>query len=418
MGKSATAKRSDLEGVFIVSYIQRGQPGYVRATLALFAGAFITFAILYTTQPIMPELSRQFHISPAMSSLSLSFATAALAVSMLWVSGVSDQWGRKRLMAVSLFSSAALSILVAVAPNYPTLLALRAVQGVVLAGFPSIAMAYVNEEFHPSSAGMAMGLYVSGTSIGGMAGRIITGMVTDLSSWRIAVLVIGIMSMALATWFWFNLPRPAHFSPQKMGLQALVSRLSHAARDRILLGIYTLGFLLMGSFVTMYNYISYLLMSPPYHLSQTLVGFIFVVYLTGTFSSTWMGRAADSIGKSKALRISVTISIVGCLVTLFPSLLLKIVGLALFTFGFFGGHAIASGWVGQLAPSYRAQASSLYLLFYYAGSSIVGSAGGLFWSAYGWLGVVTIITALLIVAYGMDWVVTRAIRKRDAGPSA
>ena len=197
-----------------MSYIQRGQVGYVRATLALFAGAFITFAILYTTQPIMPELSRQFHVSPAVSSLSLSFATAALAVSMLWVSGVSDRWGRKRLMAVSLFSSAALSILVAVAPNYPTLLALRTLQGIVLAGFPSIAMAYVNEEFHPNSAGMAMGLYVSGTSIGGMSGRIITGVLTDAFSWRIAVLVIGIISMVLATWFWFNLPRPAHFSPR------------------------------------------------------------------------------------------------------------------------------------------------------------------------------------------------------------
>lgn len=173
----------------------------------------------------------------------------------------------------------------------------------------------------------------------------------------------------------------------------------------------------MGSFVTMYNYISYLLMSAPYHLSQTLVGFIFVVYLTGTFSSTWMGRVADFVGKSKALRISVTISIVGCLVTLFPALLLKIVGLALFTFGFFGGHAIASGWVGQLTPSYRAQASSLYLLFYYAGSSIVGAVGGLFWSANGWRGIVTIITVLLVVAYAMDWVVTRAIRQRSSGSS-
>lgn len=390
------------EGVFIVTYIQPGQSGYFRATLALFAGAFITFAVLYTTQPIMPVLSREFHVSPAVSSLSLSCSTAALALSMLWVSGISDWLGRKRLMTISLCLSAVLSMLVAISPNFPTLLALRTVQGIVLAGFPSIAMAYVNEEFHPNHIGAAMGLYVSGTSIGGMVGRIITGVLTDAFSWRVAIFVIGMVSMGLAVWFWYNLPRPRHFTPKPVGMRIVLTRLGHAARDRTLLGIYTLGFLLMGSFVTMYNYVGYLLMSPPYHLSQTLVGFVFVVYLTGTWSSTMMGRTADRIGKSKALRISTSISMAGCLLTLIPSLPLKILGLAGFTFGFFGVHAIASGWVGQLAPTYKAQASSLYLLFYYTGSSVAGAVGGLFWSSHGWPGVIAMIVILLAMAYVVE----------------
>jgi MFS transporter, YNFM family, putative membrane transport protein len=151
-----------------MTYIQEGQPEFVRATVALFGGAFVTFAELYATQPIMPELSRRFHVSPAASSLSLSVATAALAISMLWVSGVSDYWGRKRLMRVSLMASALLSIFVAISPSFIALLGLRLVQGVVIAGFPSIAMAYVNEEFHPKGIGRAVGLYVSGTSVGGL----------------------------------------------------------------------------------------------------------------------------------------------------------------------------------------------------------------------------------------------------------
>lgn len=177
-----------------MSYIERGQRRYIEATAALFAGAFVTFAVLYTTQPIMPELSRQFGITPATSSLSLSFATLGLAVSMLWVSGISDAWGRKRMMTVSLILCSLLSILLSFAPDFRTLLILRAVQGVALAGFPSIAMAYINEEFDRLYSGAAMGLYVSGTSIGGMVGRMITGAITDAFSWRIAILCVGVLS--------------------------------------------------------------------------------------------------------------------------------------------------------------------------------------------------------------------------------
>lgn len=396
-----------------MSYIERGNPGYLRATLALFAGAFVTFAELYTTQPIMPQLSSYFGVTPTVASLSLSVATGALAISLVFVSGISDRWGRKRLMRVSLLASAFLSLLVAISPNFAMLLVLRMLQGVVIAGFPSIAMAYVNEEFHPSGIGQAMGLYVSGTSVGGMVGRIVTGALTDYFGWRTAIFVIGLISLGLAMWFWFALPRPQQFRPQSMSFRMVFIRLSYALHDKALLGVYTLGFLLMGSFVTMYNYVSYLLMGPPYRLSQTLVGFIFVVYLMGTFSSSLMGRAADSIGRSKAMLISIGTGLAGCLMTLSVPLWIKIIGLAIFTFGFFGAHSIASGWVGQLAPHFRAQASSLYLLFYYVGSSVAGAAGGLFWSAWGWIGVIAMIAVLLIAAYWVERWVSQTLHLRQ-----
>ncbi|WP_051322199.1 MFS transporter [Alicyclobacillus contaminans] len=395
----------------MVSYIERGQPGYGAATLALFSGAFITFAVLYTTQPVMPLLSRDYGVSPAVASLSLSAATGALAVAMLFVSGLSDRFGRKRVMALSLLLSSLLCFGVAAAPSFGLLVTLRAVQGVVLAGFPSIAMTYVNEEFHPSSAAAAMGLYVSGTSVGGMTGRIVTGVLTDLYSWRLAILAIGCISLALAVWFWLRLPKPAHFTPQPVSGREMWRRFVRAIRHPALICMYGLGFLLMGGFVTMYNYISYLLVGPPYHLSQTVVGFLFLVYLTGTISSAWMGRLAQEMGRGSALRIAVVLALFGCLVTLFGALWIKLVGLAVFTFGFFGAHAVVSGWVGQLARDARAQASSLYLFFYYAGSSIVGAVGGLFWSALAWPGVVGLIAVLLLVAWAMESVVQRILLK-------
>ncbi|WP_261381321.1 MFS transporter [Paenibacillus cremeus] len=292
-------------------------------------------------------------------------------------------------MSVSLVASALISIFVAFSPSFAMLLTLRIIQGVFIAGFPSIAMAYVNEEFHPREMGRVMGLYVSGTSVGGMMGRMVIGALSEAFSWHMAILIVGLLSLGIALWFWFALPRPRNFKPKQIGAAQIVARLGKAFTNKALIGVYMLGFLLMGGFVTMYNYISYELMGPPYRLSQTLVGFIFLVYLMGTVSSTWMGKLGDSIGRSKTMQMAVTIAFVGCMATLLEPLALKVIGLAIFTFGFFGAHSTASGWVGQLAPAYRAQASSLYLLFYYMGSSVAGTVGGLFWSSFGWIGVIS-----------------------------
>jgi YNFM family putative membrane transporter len=395
-----------------LDYLERGRPGYLRATLALFAGAFVTFAVLYVTQPLMPELSRQFGVGPAVSSLSLSMATGALAVAMLWVPGLSDRWGRKRVMQTALLLSAALSVAIAFAPSFALLLVLRAVQGALLAGFPAIAMAYVTEEFDPRSQGRAMGLYVSGTTLGGMVGRIVTGALTDLWSWRVAIAVIGGISLALALWFMFALPRPRHFSPRPLPARELLHRLGQAARHPAAAGLYALAFVLMGGFVSMYNYISYLLTEPPYGLSQTLAGLIYLVYLAGTLSSAWMGRVADRIGRSRALRISIAVAMVGLIITLLPPVPAKVAGLVWFTFGFFGAHATASSWVPRIVGPYKAQASSLYLLLYYAGSSIVGTVGGWCWSGGGWGAVVALVMVLYAAGYAFETWVTRALSKQ------
>lgn len=381
-----------------MSYLERGTSGFRKANIALFAGGLNTFAILYSTQPLMPEFSREFQISPLVASLSMSVTTIALAISMLLVGSLSEAWGRKSVMTYALFAASILAVLTAFSSNFHVLLLFRILQGIVLAGLPAIAMAYLGEEVNPTSLGVAMGLYISGNSIGGMGGRIITGMLTDYFNWHIAMVGIGVVSILASLLFWMTLPKSENFHPRRLQMGDMIRSLISHCKDVRLLCLYGIGFLLMGSFVTLYNYIGYQLTEPPYSLSQTLVGWIFLVYIVGTFSSTWMGRLADRYGRRKVLWIALLIIFIGACLTLGSSLLLKIIGISLFTFGFFGGHSIASSWIGRLATHDKAQASSLYLFFYYVGSSVGGTFGGAFWTAYGWTGVVGMIALFLIVA--------------------
>jgi YNFM family putative membrane transporter len=378
-----------------------GTGAFRRAVVALFAGGFVTFAILHCTQPLMPIFSERFGVSPAAASLSLSATTATLAVSLLFAAALPGS--RKAVMIVSLLGSSSLALLLALSPSFVTLLAVRALQGVVLAGLPSVAMAYVSEEFRPEGLGTAMGLYVSGTSVGGMVGRISAGILADVFSWRVALGAVGAVGLLGALWFWSALPPPSNSSPRASGQEGarteFFKSLLRPLKDPGLVCVFVVGFLLMGSFMTLFNYVGYLLLGPPYRLSQAAVGMVFAAYLAGTFSSAWMGRLADRLGRPQVLRCGVAIMLLGASLTLLGNLYAILAGIVAFVFGFFGAHAVASGLVGERASDEsKAQASSLYLLFYYAGSSVVGTAGGLLWSPYGWSGIVISIIVLLLVA--------------------
>lgn len=392
-----------------MNYIEPKGQSFRKTILALFLGSFVTFADLYSTQPVIPVFAKQFGVSPAMASLTLSFATGTLAICLLLVSFFSESIDRKKIMGVALTLSALLSISVSfVQDSLFLLIFIRAVQGAVLAGFPAIAMAYINEEFHPKSLGYVMGIYVSGSTIGGLAGRLIVGILTDHYSWNIAIGSLGLLSLLISLAFWMMLPSSKHAQHNKLSVRRIKESIRNNVKNPRLLLLFFMAFLLMGSFVTVYNFVGIPLMEPPYGLSQTLIGFIFIIYLVGTISSTWMGKLADRYSREHVLLSGILIMLAGALLTLLIPLSMKIIGLALFTFGFFGAHSIASSWVGKLADkSEKAQASSLYLLFYYGGSSIVGATGGLFLIRFGWGGVISVVSVLIITAALCIWLMKK-----------
>ncbi|HEY2624045.1 MAG TPA: MFS transporter [Dyella sp.] len=384
-------------------FIRHGTPIFRQTNLALFAAGLATFGLLYCTQPLMPEFSKDYGVSAATASLSLSLTTGVLAFAMLFAGGVSDAWGRKSVMVASLLSSAVLVLLTALVPDWHMLLILRTLLGLTLSGLPAVAMTYLSEEMHPESIGLGMGLYISGNAIGGMGGRLVAGVMADFFSWRIGVATVGTIGLIAGLVFWFSLPPSRHHVRQPLHLGALFGRFRLAFRDAGLPWLFAEGFLLLGAFVTIYNYIGYRLLAPPYGLSQAVVGTIFSVYLIGTFSSAWMGHLAGRLGRRKVLWTAFALMLLGVGLTMTRPLILIVAGIVAVTFGFFGGHSIASSWVGRRAGSAKAQASSMYLFSYYMGSSLAGASGGLFYASHGWNGVALFVVALVLAGLLIAW---------------
>lgn len=395
------------ETVSLKGGILVGTPAYRRINLALFCAGFVTFVTLYDVQPLLPLFAGEFGVTPAVASLPLSISTSALAFGMLLSGTVSESLGRRPLMAVALVLTSILAIGTWLCDSFFSLLALRLVQGLVLAGVPSVAMAYLGDEMDIRSIGSAMGLYISGNALGGMSGRIGSAILCDHLPWHVGIALIGFVSLGLSLVFIRSLPPSANFRRRPFRLGYLFSSLFHQLRDPGLLCLFGLAFLCMGGFVSLYNYIGFRLLAPPYSLSQSSVSLIFLVYLLGSFSSGVVGRLLNRFGRPFMLRLTLATMLAGTLITLASPLPLIILGVGIFTCGFFCAHAIASSWVGSRAVTGRAQASSLYLFCYYQGSSISGTLGGVFWLHLGWHGVAAMITLLVLAAFGVTTLLLR-----------
>lgn len=363
---------------------RRGGSGFRRVNLALFAAGLATFTTLYCVQALLPALAERFQLSPASASLAVSFGTAGLAIGVIPLTALSGVWGRTPMMTWSLFIAASLGVAQAFVPSFALLLVLRALQGLALAGLQATAMSYLAEEIDRGSLGLAMGLYIAGNGIGGMAGRLLAGMVLDLASWRWALGVVGVLALGCAVVFRCYILPSRFFRPNPPRLRVVVGSVARSVTDSRLLRLFCCGFLLMGCFVTVYNYLGFRLLSAPFGLSHAVVGLIFVVYLAGSVSSAVAGRMVDTFGRRGMLIGSALVTLAGLAVMLPASLAAVVAGLVITTAGFFAAHSVASGWVSARATTLRVQGPAVYLCCYYLGSSIGGSLGGLAYGAAGW----------------------------------
>ncbi|MBA4861283.1 MFS transporter [Streptomyces sp. PSKA54] len=367
-----------------------GGPGYRRMSLALFLAGVATFALLYSTQALLPLISDDFGVSASSASWTVSAATGALALCVLPMSALSERFGRRTLMTASLAVAVTVALLVPFAPSVGALIALRAVQGAALAGLPASAMAYLAEEVRPKALVAAVGLFVAGNSIGGMSGRVITGWVAQEWGWRVALGAIGVIAVVCAVLFRALLPTQRHFKAGTLNPKALARTVRGHLANPLLCRLYAIGALFMTVFGGVYTVIGYRLTAAPFSLPQGIIGSIFLVYLVGTVSASAAGKLVARLGRRGALYLAGGTTAAGLLLSLADALPLVLLGLILITAGFFAGHAVASSAVSHTATHGRAQASALYQSAYYVGSSAGSTLGAVAFHAGGWFGTVAL----------------------------
>ncbi|WP_336205305.1 MFS transporter [Nonomuraea sp. LPB2021202275-12-8] len=363
-----------------------------RVSAAVAAAGVSSFALLYAPQPVLPQLATAFRLDPGSASLAIGVATTALALAVLPLAALSEFVDRRKIIVCSVVASAVLGLLLPLAPSYPVLLVMRALQGVAIAGFPGVAAAYLADLVGAARLPAAVGAMIAGNSVGGMLGRLGAGFAADPLGWQGALLVVAAVSLACALYAAATLPAaasgaPAHRDPVRVRLGGR------------LLVPYTVGLLGMGSFVAIYNAAGFRLTAPPIGLAPAVASLVFLAYATGAASSAAAGRLVDRLGRAPALMAALATTVAGAALTLPDALPVVAAGFAVLTAGFFAAHAVASAWVAAEAPPRaRGRAAGVYLLCYYLGSGAGGTIGSTVYGHAGWTWLVALTAGWLLLA--------------------
>jgi predicted MFS family arabinose efflux permease len=362
----------------------RFEPRY----LALAACGGTAFVDMYATQPLLPALRAEFHTSEAAVGATISVLTFGCAAAAPFVGPLADALGRKRVIGA------------ATAGSLHLLLVWRFAQGLLMPAVFAVTLAYIAEEFPPEVGGRAIGAYIGGNVVGGFLGRYLTAVVASRWDWHVAFVVLGTLNLAGGAFVLFALPPARRFVRQSSVLGALRA-IGRFVRDPAFLATCIAGASILFTMVAAFTFATFLLAEPPFDLGTLALGNVFFVYLLGAVSSPVAGRLIDRFGHRAALLIALAVSASGVLLTLVPSIVAIVIGLALMAVGVFGAQAASQGYIGIVARERRSTAAALYIAVYYIGGGLGAVLPAPLWSRGGWPAVVALILIVQLFAAGL-----------------
>lgn len=366
--------------------------------LGIFLTGLSVFAQLYLFQPLLPELSREFNISPEYSSMAVSSGTIGMAIGLFIFAFRADRVPRKNLMVASIIAASLLTILTSFSTNFNILIVLNFLKGLALSGVTAVALAYLSEEVSIGILGTAIAIYLSGNTIGGMSGRVLSLLIASKYDWHFSVLIIGIICLIIGLIFAKIFPPSKNFEPKYESLSYKIGLMKTFIKDKYLLALFFIGFSVMGTFVSIYNYLGFRLEAKPFELPHSIIASIFLMYTIGVWGSMKAGKWSDKYSSKKIVWTMIVLFISGLLLMLSQNIYLLVLGLGAVTFAFFASHTLASRMVSQRAKIGKSTATCLYWLFYYIGSSIIGSSSGKILSKFQWNGFIMSLVCFLSIS--------------------
>ncbi len=364
--------------------------------LAVGLAGFCCFINLYSPQSLLPLLSKEFGATAAEVSYLITVSTLAVALTAPFTGAVADVLGRKRVIVAAMFALVVPTVMVGLSNSLSSMIFWRAMQGLVLPPIFAVTVAYIGDEWPHHEATTAAGIYSSGSSVGGFSGRLITGFFADLIGWRFGFYVLAAMALAGAFAVLALLPRERKFVRSEGLLASYRQMLAHF-RNRQLIATFAVGFGVLFNFIATFTYVSFHLAAPPYNLSATWLGAIFVTYLAGSALTPWAGWAVSRFGRRRFMVRLFAVWAVGAALTLAPSLTLIVVGLTICAACGLLCQAVSTAYVTITAKVGRSSAVGLYVTSFYAGGSCGAAFGGVTWTLGGWPACVALVLVILAV---------------------
>lgn len=180
---------------------RRLHPGRILVALTCASGSFALMQAVIV--PALPVVQRELGTSTEWAAWTISIYLLSASVATPLLGRLGDQFGKDRMLLVTLGLFTLGSVLSIFAWDISSLIVFRALQGVGGAVYP-LSFSIIRDEVPPARMGVAMGLISSMLGLGGGLGLVMSGVIVDHGSWRLLFVVgavIGLLGIVLVSRF-------------------------------------------------------------------------------------------------------------------------------------------------------------------------------------------------------------------------
>lgn len=261
--------------------------------LFAFAGAF-TVANLYYNHPILHLLAGEFNVSNERASLIPTLAQAGYASGLVFLCPLGDVLPR-RLFVLSLVLFTATAWLGLCLTNSFSVFCFFTFITSVTTVTPQLMIPLVGDLAPPHRRASAISVVASGLLLGMLIARLLSGVVTNYTSWRnIYWLSFGLQYLIFIL-LWLFMPHYPSTNPDGIPyFRILWSILTIFAKHPLLIQACLIGFCTSTTFTNFWTTLTFLLSSPPYEYSTLVIGlFALIGIFSLLFAPVWSRFVTD-----------------------------------------------------------------------------------------------------------------------------
>ncbi|MBW2659945.1 MAG: MFS transporter [Deltaproteobacteria bacterium] len=340
----------------------------------------VTICSLYAAQPIQPVFQSEFQLSSFQAILFTTLMMAPLGFAPLFYGYLLESFSAKVMVRWALFSLGILELVFAMADSYLLLLAIRAVQGLMIPAILTSLMSYISYTSSREHVQHAIASYIAATIVGGFLGRFLSAFFTDLFGWRFFFVLLGVILLLVS----FMLRHMARDVKMKYA-RPKFAEITELLQSREFFFLYSAIFCLFFVFAALMNFLPFQLKQMNPGSGEAGIGLLYLGYSMGIFVSLnsrtiirFFGNEPDAIG------VGIVIFGLGTLIFMVEQYGVMFIGMFVFCTGLFMAHSLLSGLANKLAEENKAMANGLYISFYYTGGTLGSVLPGVVFVHFGW----------------------------------
>ncbi|MBS0882560.1 MFS transporter [Pantoea sp. JGM49] len=368
----------------------------------LAAGAGLSVASIYYSQPMLDIISKQFNVGIGSVGMVPMLTQAGYALGILLLAPLGDRHDRRTIILIKGLMLVAALLLCGFSGGINALL---------IASFVTGLTATVAQDIVPASAALApersrgktVGTVMTGLLVGILLSRVVSGVVAEYLGWRTMYMVAAVAVLLISLALWRVLPR---FKPgTSVSYPRLLLSLAHLwqhhqtlRRAALAQGLLSVGFSAFWSTLA-------LMLSERFHFESAVAGAFGLAGAAGALAAPLAGSVADRIGPARVTQYGATLVMVSfALMFLLPLLPVPAqIGLIIIsTIGFdLGVQATLVAHqtlVYSLAPEARSRLNALMFTVVFIGMATGAALGSLALAHFGWTGVVALSTLAAALA--------------------